>query len=473
MLGRITATARRIQAAILLLAALGQSGPAHATDLMKAWQAARDHDATFAAAQAAWAAGQTKHRQANALSLPVVEVSAGAMHGDQSSRTSGANFLAPGFGSSNDVTFNTSIAGGNGAQWGVVARQPLFDAGNRARAHSLNHEVELSDARMAQARADLALRVARAYFDVLIAQDTLHTLELQTRAAQSAAAEAQERFNVGDLPITDSLEAQARLDAIEARRIDAQNDLELKSVAFTDITQLPATDLQGFDPDASLATSPPSGLAQWLQRAEVANPRLLMARVAGDLARDQIDQFRALSSPRLSLVAQANRQQFHGDGDYGVARTSAASSTIGIMLSIPVFTGGMRTAQHDQAVADSDQARSELEQTRQQVSQQTRGAWLGVSQGIGRLSALAQALRSAERRLDATRLGLEAGARTTLDLVNAQSDALDARSAWSRARYEWLWSRLQLSAAAGELGEEQIAAASTSLRASSGGSRSP
>jgi outer membrane protein len=393
-----------------------------------------------------------------------VEIDAGALHGDQESRTEGANFSAPGFGSANGVAFNTGITGGNGTQWAVLARQPLIDAANRADARQLRHGGDLAEAQLTQARAELALRVARAYFDVLIAADAERTLRQQAEAAERAAAEASERFDAGDLPVTDSLEAQARLDATRARLVDAQGELELKRAAFTDITQLPASALVGLDADAPLAAATPAPVEQWLSQAEAGSPLLAMQRIAADMARDRIDQHRALSAPRLALVAQASGQQAHGTGDYGVARNSTASRTIGLQLSIPVFTGGMRGARYDEAVADADQAGFELERTRQAVAQQTRRAWLGVSQGAARIASLAQARRSAHSRLDATQLGVEAGARTTLDLVNAQSDALAADAAWSRARYEWLFSRLQLAAAAGDASEEQIAEISAALR---------
>ena len=93
---------------------------------------------------------------------------------------------------------------------------------------------------------------------------------------------------------------------------------------------------------------------------------------------------------------------------------------IGLQLSVPLYTGGMRGAREQEALRGIDKARAQADRTRQQVAQQTRTAWLGLTVGAGRITSLSQALVSTRSRLDATRLGRQVGDRTTLDLLRSE-----------------------------------------------------
>ena len=127
------------------------------------------------------------------------------------------------------------------------------------------------------------------------------------------------------------------------------------------------------------------------------------------------------------------------------------------------YTGGWRSAKHDESVARAEAARAELEVARQRIAQQVRAAWLEVSVGERRIAALQAGWTASRARLDATRTGVQAGDRTTLDLLNAQNDATAAELQLLQARARQMTSRLQLAALAGGLGEPQLAQANREL----------
>ena len=142
---------------------------------------------------------------------------------------------------------------------------------------------------------------------------------------------------------------------------------------------------------------------------------------------------------------------------------SSNNSVVGLQLSIPLYTGGMRGARGDEAVAMAEKARFEVDATRKAVVLQTRGAWLGATGGLNRIQSYERAVESARQRLDATEIGHEVGARTTLDLLNAQADLFRALRELQHAKYQVLLDRLTLAKAAGELSEEDLRAANANL----------
>ena len=135
---------------------------------------------------------------------------------------------------------------------------------------------------------------------------------------------------------------------------------------------------------------------------------------------------------------------------------------------MPLYTGGMRGAREQVAVHGIAKAQAQADRARQQVAQQTRAAWLGLTVGVGRVEALAQAVTASRARLDATRLGRQVGDRTTLDLLNAENDAARTELALLQARVGVLMDRLKLAALAGRLDEARLQSVSDSLKAPGG-----
>ena len=183
-----------------------------------------------------------------------------------------------------------------------------------------------------------------------------------------------------------------------------------------------------------------------------------------ELARQEAAKSRAISSPSLDLVAKVGRDHLSGNGDFGSASNTASSAMIGVQVTVPVFTGGYRSAQHEEALELAEKAQVDEQRARQEVALKTRAAWLGLTVGASRVAALAAAQQASRARLDATRLGHTVGDRTTLDLLNAENDASNAQLNLLQARIGLLTERLRLSALAGALDEDALRAVSAGLQ---------
>ncbi|MBS1189811.1 MAG: type secretion outer membrane protein, TolC family [Rhodocyclaceae bacterium] len=437
---------------------------AGATDLLQVWEAARRHDPQGAIADAARAAGSTRRDQASALWRPTVGLAATAGRANAESRMEGAQFSAPGFPPSSGVSFGTSIDGGTLTRWTVGVKQPLYNAERLAQRRQLNLAADAAEVEWQAAQQDWMLQIVQHYSDVLVAERRLALLDRQREAVERAYREAKERYRVGDAPVTDTHEAAARAQALQAQALTAANDLELARIALSDSTGLPPGQLQLQPPAGNFKASPPEPLAQLLAHAAQNNPLLRQMQSQLDAALAEADKHHVAASPTVDLVAQASRESLSGSGDFGQASNTQTQQMVGIALNVPLYTGGWRSAKHEESLRLVDKARAELERARLQVGQQTRSAWLALQSGESRLGALEQMLTASRARLDATRLGRKVGDRTTLDLLNAENDAAAAELGLLQARIDVLINRLRLDAATGRLGQESLQAANASLQ---------
>lgn len=416
-----------------------------------AWRAAMAHDPTFAAAQAQRDAGRARGAEGKALWMPTLSATGGVGRGDLDNRTQGAFFSAPGFGSTRGVDFQTDISGGLATRWALVAEQPLFDSARLADSTSQRNAARIAEAQFQIAQQDLILRSAKVYFDVLNSHVQLQTLVLLRASAERARLQAQARYDAGDLPVTDLREAQANADTIDVQELDARDAVALSEAAFTDLTGLDSTDL-GELTDAATAQMPtPDTLTSWTERAVRGSPLLLIQHLQVTTATAQLSRYSPWSAPRVSLIAQIGQDYLHGNGDFGSSDVSMRQTMIGLQATIPLYTGGMRSAQRHEANALEHQAEAELDSTDQKVRQQTRRAWLSLTTAAARVQALQRLRISAASRRDATRLGSQTGGRTTLELLGAEADYQHAVTDFQRAQSDWFMAQLQLKSMAGEL----------------------
>lgn len=448
----------------ITLLALACSAPAAwATDLLQVWQAAQQNDRELAVARAAQATAQPRRDQAAALWRPGVAftASAGVATGESSMR--GAQFSAPGMGTSSGVSFGTSVTGGTATRWALQASQPLYNPQRRAQQQQLGLQADRADLEWQAAQQALILRTAQRYFDVALAQETLKVLDWQLQAVQKAATEAQDRFDIGSAPVTDTHEARARLAALRAEQMAAQTDLDVKRRQLADSTGLAPSVLAVRLPGASTPPAP-HALDAWQQEAEAANPAIRLQQLAADIARAESEKHHRSASATIDLVAQAAQERLQGSGDYGSARNKSVNALVGVQVNVPLTTGGYRSAKEEEALRLQDKAQAQVQSTREQVAQQVHAAWLGLNLGAERVQALMDALSASEARRDATQTGHEVGHRTLLDRLNAENDTAAARLALAQARAGLLLDRLRLAQLAGRLDEEALRVANAQLR---------
>lgn len=430
-------------AALCLLFTCGSF--ANAADLRTVYREARKYDATFAAAEAQYRAGLEKAAQGQALLRPTVTLDAEYAHSNRDSEPGGNRT-------------------GNTYGYTVTATQPLYRVSASAGNAQLQEQAKLAEVTFRIAQQDLILRVAQAYFDVLLAEDTLAFVVAQKEATAQQLAQARKNFEVGNATITDTHEAQARYDAIAASEIAASNDLAVKKNAFLQIAGVPGEGLNPLAIYMKAQPPQPDDLNTWLQRAEDANLQIAARRGALAIAVAEIDKFRALNQPTLDMFARYVDSRLSGETTVQNTADRTQTGSIGVNLKIPLYTGGNTSSRLREALALREQAQFDLEATRRNAAQTTQQAYLGVKSGAAQIRALEQALVSSQSVLDSTRLGKEVGVRTNLDLLNAQQQYFSTRRDLASARYAYLLNRLKLQQATGQLNDRELDAVNADLR---------
>jgi outer membrane protein len=460
--GRRARRARTALAAALAAIALGTAAPAGAGGLVDAWKSAQTHDADIGVSRAARAMGQARAVQADTLWRPQVALSATAGIGRSDTSVDGARFSAPGFGTVDGASFRTAVDGASG-RIALSARQPLWSGERRAQSRQLALSGEAAELEWRAAEQEAMLRTAERWLEVSLAVEAVQVAQRQQQSVDRALAEATDRYRMGDAPVTGTHEARARAEAVRAQLLGARTELELREVALADVTGLPRRALQvGVVRGGPLADAP-APLERWLDDAARDNPSIRLQQVAVQVARAEAAKTERAASASVDLVATAARDRISGNGDFGGSASAATQALVGVQLSLPLYTGGWRDARHEEALRGIERADAELERTTRLVARQVRAAWLGLDTGAARVAALEQSLSASRARLDATRTGHQVGDRTTLDLLNAETDAAQAALALAHARVALLVDGLRIAALAGRLDEARLAAVDARL----------
>jgi len=435
-----------------ILAVWGTAFTANAADLLQTYRAAQSQDPVFAAAAAAHQAGLEKLPQGRSLLLPNISLNASSTYNKDTVQYPNAPAGLP---------FRAGQYNFNSHGYGVTLVQPLFRLQNWEAYNESELQVVQAEAQFKSAQNDLILRVAKAYFDVLIAQDTVELAEAQKTAITQQLEQAKRNFEVGTATITDTHEAQSRYDLVSAQEIAAGSNLEIKKRALQQLTNSMPDELRQLGKEFKLEGPQPASQQKWVEIAEEGNLQLAVARAAAELADREVTRNMGGHLPTVDLVANYSKNYANGSS-YGFGSDSRNKS-IGVQLNMPIFEGGATQSKVREAEANRDRARQELENARRNVATQTRQAYLGVVNGMAQVKALQAALKSSKSLLESSKLGEQVGVRTNLDVLNAQQQLYSTRRDLYQAEYNYLISELQLKAAVGQLSEKDLAAVNQAL----------
>ena len=414
---------------------------AHAADLMQVYRDAQDNDAAFAAARYAAEAGREKLPQGRAGLLPSLTLSGNTVWNENNIAFHNGNTLGK-------PRFN-----GNGYQ--LTLSQPLFRWQNWVAYDQSKLQVAQAEANLAQARQDLILRTAQAYFDVLNAGENLTAVRANKAAIVQQLELAKKSFEVGTATITDAHEAQARFDLANAQEIAAESDLEVKRRALQAIIAKEPGALAGLRKNTELAPPQPSDMNSWVGAAEKDSINVQVAQANADLAAREVDRQRAGHYPTLDLVANYGESKTFASTAFGLLDTQYQN--IGLQINVPIFQGGAVASREREASANRAAAASTLENVRRNAALSARQSYLGVANGLAQVRALKAALVSSQSALESNKLGYEVGVRINIDVLNAENQVYVTRRDLAKATFDTLLAQLRLKAAVGALSEDDVA----------------
>ena len=312
---------------------------------------------------------------------------------------------------------------------------------------------EIAKLRFQQAEQDLILRLSRAYFDVLAAQDDLENFRDQKIAITEQLAFAEKNFEVGSATITDQQEAQARYDLVVAQELAAENQLAIRLLELETIVGEPAEQLAKIPPSTQLNAPSPNIAEQWAEQARVNNIQVQQARLAQLVAKGEANKANYGHLPTLDLTAQrveTEQQIFDGNSgrpfDLGVG-----STTIGLIMNLPIFNGGATQSQVRQQAALLEKSINNVNLANRNAEQRAKAAFLGVQTSLAQIKALETASASSKLALKSNKTAYEVGIRINIDVLNAQQQFNSIQRDLSKAKYTSLIRMLELQATTGQL----------------------
>lgn len=455
----------RSKLALLVVACLGASS-AHAENLMDAYRQARQSDPVLQQADAQRRAVSENVNQAWAVLLPQINAqgSFSDSHGTSTSNQPVNN------GNGFQVFASRSSSSTRNFDKSATLDQTIFDFGKFASVRVAHAQAASGEANYQAAEQDLILRTATAYFNVLTAEDELRFAKANEQALAKQLDQAQQRFNVGLSAITDVDAAKAQHDAAAAAVIQAQNVVFDNREALSQITGQPVGELSKLTNDLPLDKPQPDAIDAWVDLALRSNPALQSQRDQVEAFQHQIGVARAGHLPTLNAQVSYTDSPAWGDQTGSSLPGSVHfdsgrhDTVIGLVLQVPIFSGGLVHSQVRQAIAQRDEQSDVLEQDRRNVVRNTRSAFNAIEAGISEVEAQKQAVVSAQKALEATQAGFEVGTRTIVDVLISQQNLFQAQSSYSQARHAFVVNQLTLKDAAGTLDVKDLEAANALLQ---------
>ena len=432
--------------------------PAPAADLLAIYQRALQNDPQLREAEATRLATLEGKPQALAALLPQVSGSGLASRERDTGPVDSTFPISPGvFGNYTLGAITTTTN-----RYGLDLKQNLFRWENWVALQRADAQVAQAEADYQAAQQDLIERVAQRYFDVLSAQDDLEAQQVALTSIKRQLEQAESRFQIGLIAVTDVEEARAAHDSGAAAVIAAKRTLASTQELLREITGDAFDSLARPIEPFEMANPDPISEDRWVEMALQQNLSLVSSRLAADIARENVSAVRGGHFPSLDLVGSRyklnnNAQDIFPDGtSAGGTTVDQNQRTIGLQLTFPIYAGGMVSSQVRQAVYQHRAAKERVERVARQTEHDARDSYLGVLSEISRVKALRRAVESNATSLRATESGYEAGTRTAVDVLQSRQLWVQAQTDYSRSRYDYMLNVLKLQQAAGTLSQQSL-----------------
>jgi outer membrane protein len=333
----------------------------------------------------------------------------------------------------------------------IAASQPIFDIVALLGYSSAKYTASAASSTFNAALQTLITTTAQAYFAELNAEDNLVYVQAEKQANYESYTQAQQKFEVGLIAITDVEQARAQYDtqvaaeiAAEAAVVNAKENLR----AVTGVYYDKLASLR--DNTAPLIRPQPADVNKWVEVADKQNWSLIAARQTAEAARKTAQADQAAHLPVLDGVATYTGNH---TGDSSQGKVDNRDAFVGVQLTVPIFENGMGyvSATAKQASYQYEAAMQARNNTYLSTMNTARQSFNNTLSFISQVEADKQTIKSAQLSLDSIIDAYQVGTKTMLDVLNAQQDLYNAWSAYSTDQYSYINSSLALKQAAGTL----------------------
>lgn len=376
--------------------------------------------------------------QAASALRPIINWTAGLSR-EFTRRSNGSDFeTPPGFPSPSGTTTNTSTT----ANIAITAQLLLYDFGQRGLLIDAAKETVLATRQtLISVEQAVLLTAVQAYMNVIRTREIIDLRESNLRLLREELRAAEDRFEVGEVTRTDVAQAQAAVALAQSGLAAAQGDFTRAVEEFREAV--------GRDPGALQTPGDLPQLAGDVDGAKAVavrrHPDILEAQRNVAAAELNMRAAQAAMRPDLNLTARIGASENLSDS------SDSQSGSVGIELSGPIYRGGQLSSQARQAMAQRDAQRAQLRLATLQVQRDVGNGFANLQAARASRTANREAVSAAEVAFEGTREEAQLGARTTLDVLDAEQELLDARTNLISANADVVIAAYSVLAALGEL----------------------
>lgn len=342
-----------------------------------------------------------------------------------------------------------------GRRAGLTIEQTLFDYSAISTYRMGKTQAEYAEVQYRLQLQQQAVALIDAYLNALLARDSLELARQQLRVYQDMLRGNERMMAQGEGTRIDILETRTQLGATQSELVGYENDLADRLRELSALLGQPVHtgELLAIDQQAMLAPLPDGELERLLADSREQNPEVQAARLAVRYNDLTVEREKGQFMPRVSLYAAHERIVSDTVNNRG---RDYKTNTIGLQVTIPLFSGGSSYYSTRQAYNRLEQARYELEHTASTTITTLEQYYRVFSTSAERIRTLRQNVSDATALVDAMRKSVAGGERTNTDALQAERQSYQARQALLRTYVEWFQAYAKLQFYAGRFSEEDV-----------------
>ncbi|WP_295321773.1 TolC family outer membrane protein [uncultured Sphingopyxis sp.] len=311
---------------------------------------------------------------------------------------------------------------------GAQLTVPLYQGGAvRNAVRAAKHRVEAGQADLRATEASVFSQVVGAYMDVIRDQAIVQLNQKNVAVLRTNLQATSDRFEIGDLTRTDVAQSEARLALAEGDLRTAEANLIASREGYIRLVGEAPADLEAPPPLPNLPATAEDAVAVAL----TSNPDIEAANELVNASKADIGTAKSSRAPKVSAIVNGGYNNYLGSLNSGVPGVSVtqetSSAAAGVQVTLPIFTGGRRSAQVRQAQSRSSQAIEQYIEVERGVIAQTRGAYAAWQANERIIAATRQAVGANALSLEGVRAENSVGTRSILDILNAEQEYLNTQ----------------------------------------------
>ncbi len=312
--------------------------------------------------------------------------------------------------------------------YSLTLTQPVYNGGGTiAKTAQAEDLVQSERAHLTAVESAALFAAITSYFDVLQGQQVV-ALDKNNEQVLGRQLEAtNDQFRVGQVTRTDVAQAESRLAAATATRHQDEGTLEVSRANYTRAVGHPPTDLV----QPTVHPVIPATRDEALTLAATKNLSVISAQFSEDAARDNVAQVKAQLLPTVSVVGNVQRLQ-----ETQLNGRETTNRSVLAQLNMPLYEAGNIWSQSRQAVENVGKAQGTTDDTRRQAVQTATQAWETIQSVRASVTSLRSTINAAQIALEGVQQQQQVGARTVLDVLNAQQELFADQVSLVRAQHD-------------------------------------